>query len=83
MDQKQINVGVVGMGKMGILHTGILSSLDGVEVKAVADKQDLILSFIRGAIPSVKTYTDYNEMIKRESGSDIYKKEVSYKWRRE
>lgn len=32
MDE-QINIGVVGMVKMGILHTGILSSLDGVEVK--------------------------------------------------
>ena len=29
---EQINIGVVGMGEMGILHTGILSSLDGVEV---------------------------------------------------
>ena len=57
--KEQINIGVVGMGKMGILHTGILSSLDGVEVKAVADKQDLILSFIRGALPSIKTYRDY------------------------
>ena len=47
---EKINIGVVGMGKMGIMHTGILSSLDGVEVKAVADKQGLILSFIRGAI---------------------------------
>ena len=28
----QINIGVVGMGKMGILHTGIPSSLVGVEV---------------------------------------------------
>lgn len=28
----QINVGVVGMGKMGILHTGMLGSLDGVDV---------------------------------------------------
>ncbi len=37
MDGK-INIGVVGMGKMGILHTGILSSLDGTEVRAVADK---------------------------------------------
>ena len=34
-----INVGVVGMGKMGILHTGILSSLDGVDVEGVADKE--------------------------------------------
>ena len=32
---EQINVGVVGMGKMGILHTGILSSLDGVDVEGV------------------------------------------------
>jgi len=29
------NVGVIGMGKMGILHTGILSSLDGVDVEGV------------------------------------------------
>jgi len=56
---EQINSGVIGMGKMGILHTGILSSLDGVEVKAVADKQDLILSFIRSTLPSVKVYKDY------------------------
>ena len=34
---EQINIGVIGMGKMGILHTGILSSLDGVGVKAVAE----------------------------------------------
>jgi len=29
------NGGVVGMGKMGILHTGILISLDGGEVEGV------------------------------------------------
>ena len=56
---EKINIGVIGMGKMGILHTGILSSLDGVEVKAVADKQDLILSFIKSTLPSIKTYKDY------------------------
>lgn len=36
---EQINIGVVGMGKMGILHTGILSSLDGVDVEGVGDKE--------------------------------------------
>ena len=69
---EQINAGVVGVGKMGILHTGILSSLDGVEVRAVADKQDLILSCIRGALPSIKTYKDYNEMVKKEDLDLIY-----------
>jgi predicted dehydrogenase len=71
-DPEQINIGVIGMGKMGLLHTGILSSLDGVAVKAVADKQDLILSFIKGALPSVKTYKDYNEMIKKTDLDLIY-----------
>jgi predicted homoserine dehydrogenase-like protein len=39
---EQINIEVIGVGKMGIMHTGILSSFDGVEAKAVADKQVLI-----------------------------------------
>ena len=71
-EPEEINIGVIGMGKMGILHTGILSSLDGVEVKAVADKQDLILSFIRSTLPAVKTYRDYKEMIKKENLDLIY-----------
>jgi predicted dehydrogenase len=71
MDE-EINIGVIGMGKMGIMHIGILSSLDGVEVKAVVDKQDLILSFIRSALPSIKTYNDYNEMMKKENLNLIY-----------
>lgn len=32
---EQINSGVVGTGKMGVLHTGIHSSLDGVEINAI------------------------------------------------
>ena len=74
MDE-QINIGVIGMGKMRVLHTGILSSLDGVEVKAVVDKQDLILSFIKGSLPSIKTYKDYNEnneMLRKEDLDLIY-----------
>jgi hypothetical protein len=42
MDE-EINIGVVEMGKMGIRHTEILSSLDGMKVKAFAAKQDFIL----------------------------------------
>jgi predicted dehydrogenase len=71
-ETEEINIGVIGMGKMGIMHTGILSSLDGTAVKAVADKQDLILNFIRSTLPSVKTYKDYNEMIKKENLDLIY-----------
>lgn len=31
----QINVGVIGIGKMGIFHTGILSSLNDLNVEEV------------------------------------------------
>lgn len=34
MDE-QMNIGVVGMGKMGILHTGILSGLNDLDVEGV------------------------------------------------
>ena len=47
MDE-EINIGVVGIGKMSIYIPK--NSLNGVEVKAIGDKQGLILSFIRGAI---------------------------------
>lgn len=68
-----IKTGVIGMGKMGVLHTGILNSLQGVEVKALVDNQDIILNFIQGAIPSIKTYKDYKEYAKeRRFGSGIY-----------
>lgn len=56
---ERINIGVVGIGKMRILHVGILSSLDGAEVKMVGDKQGLILSFIKGVLLSIGTYEKY------------------------
>lgn len=38
MSMSSVNVAIIGMGKMGILHAGILEALDSVEVKAVAEK---------------------------------------------
>lgn len=68
----EIKAGVIGMGKMGVLHTGILNSLEGVEVKALVDNQDAILNFIKGAIPSIKTYKDYRDMLKKEDLDLVY-----------
>lgn len=67
-----INVGIIGMGKMGILHTGILNSLDGANVKAIAEKQNLILKPIKQLLPSIGTYSDHLDMIKNEDLDLIY-----------
>jgi len=67
-----LKAGVIGMGKMGILHTGILNSLQGVEVKALVDNQDAILNFIKGAIPAIETYKDYRDMLNKEELDLVY-----------
>lgn len=69
----KINVGVVGLGKMGILHMGILNNLAGVEVRGVAEKQGLILKAFKKLVPSaIGTYEDYKEMLSKESLDLVY-----------
>jgi predicted dehydrogenase len=42
---KKLRVGVVGLGKMGLVHTGVLSVLPGVQVAALCEKSRLIRGF--------------------------------------
>ena len=38
---KMIKAGIVGLGKMGLLHFGILKSFDDVKVIAVVDTEKI------------------------------------------
>jgi len=67
-----IKVGVIGMGKMGILHTGILSALDRVKVTAVAEKDDTLRNYLRGIIHDMNIYDDYITMLNREDLDVVY-----------
>jgi len=69
---EQISVGVIGMGKMGILHSGILNSMENVQLVAVADNQTFITKAITTLVPSVAAYADYHEMIANENLDVIY-----------
>jgi len=42
---EKLRVVVVGLGKMGLLHSGILNVLEGVEVVALCDKSALVRRF--------------------------------------
>jgi predicted dehydrogenase len=64
--EKEISVGVIGLGKMGILHTGILSSLEGVKVVAIAEKEKVIRKIFGNVLPSVKIYDSYTRMLDEE-----------------
>ena len=47
LGQRNLRVGVVGLGKMGLLHASILSTLPEVELAAVCEKSSLIRSFFK------------------------------------
>jgi predicted dehydrogenase len=66
-----MNIGVIGMGKMGLLHMGILNSLDGVRVSAVSDTEKLVTNFLR-TIDGLAIYTDYKKMIEDSTLDAIY-----------
>jgi len=54
-----MNVGIVGLGKMGLLHAGILNSLPDVRVTAVTEKESLIANYIKSAFSNIKVYDDH------------------------
>jgi predicted dehydrogenase len=44
---KRLRIAVVGIGKMGLLHAGILNSLPNIELAALCDKSAIILRFAK------------------------------------
>ncbi len=68
----RIKVGVIGMGKMGILHTGILSALDGVKVAAAAEKDDTLRSYLTSIMHNMNMYDDYVTMLNKEDLDIVY-----------
>lgn len=67
-----MNVGIVGLGKMGLLHAGILNSLDGVKITSVAENDKLISNYIKNSISYVNIYNDYKKMINSEDLDLVY-----------
>jgi scyllo-inositol 2-dehydrogenase (NADP+) len=62
----KINLGIIGIGRMGITHYSIINSHPDVTVKAVADTSSLILSLIEKYLKGVKTYKDYIDLFNKE-----------------
>ena len=48
-----LNIGVIGMGKMGLLHASILNTIPGVRVSAFFDKSRILKWFMRKALNDV------------------------------
>jgi predicted dehydrogenase len=62
----KINLGIIGIGRMGITHYSIINSHPDVTIKAVADTSILILSLMKKYINSIHTYNDFHELFEKE-----------------
>ena len=61
MVNSKLNIGIIGMGRMGITHYSIINSHPDVVVESVADPSGLIMTMMNKYLP-VKTYKDYDEL---------------------
>ena len=59
-----IRFGVIGLGKMGLLHTAIFNALDGSVVSAVAEPARLPRSAVKHFLSSTQTFKDCGELLK-------------------
>lgn len=64
--KSKINLGIIGIGRMGITHYSIINSHPNVAIKAVVDTSSLILSLIEKYLTGVNTYKDYVDLFKKE-----------------
>lgn len=61
-----LTVGVIGTGKMGLLHSGIFNSLDGSNLLAVCEKDNIMVTALKKYLPHINVYKDYEKMFKKE-----------------
>lgn len=59
-------VGVIGTGKMGLLHSGIFNSLEGSKLVAVSEKDNMISTILNKYLKNVNVYKDYEKMFQKE-----------------
>ena len=62
----KLRVGVIGAGKMGLLHSGIFNNLDNSTLCAISEKDGFMASALKNYLPHIKVYQNYKEMLERE-----------------
>ena len=62
MEDRKLRVAIVGLGKMGLVHAGILNVLPNVELVALCEKSNLIRKFSRKAFRGLETVDDLEKL---------------------
>lgn len=67
LSRDSLRVAIVGLGKMGLLHAGILRTLPAVELTALCEKSALIRRFCKKVFDRIRVVDD----VKKLSGLDL------------
>ena len=62
LPDENLRIGVVGMGKMGLLHSGILNVLPGVELTGVCEPVQLTRRILKKVLRKVQVVADVSEL---------------------
>lgn len=63
---------MVGLGKMGLLHAGILNALPDCKVVSVAENEGRLLRFARKLLPDLGFYSSVTKMLAEENLDALY-----------
>lgn len=64
---------MVGLGKMGILHAGILNSLPDARVKAICERESLLARAAKALLPkTIAFYKDHMKMMENEELDAVF-----------
>lgn len=70
--KKQLQAAVIGLGKMGIVHTATVRTDPRVNIRALCDNSKFTVQSAKSFIPDVNFYQDYREMLDREPVDVVY-----------
>src|SRR5262245_22358054 len=67
-----LRVGVIGFGKMGLLHGAIVNGLSGSRLVAVADNTPGLVDLLGRVLPDVARYDDFDRMLSSEALDAVF-----------
>ena len=68
----KIRIGIIGMGKMGMMHSAILNSIDAVEVTSICDNSRFFNYLVSKADFPGKVFSDYKELISSDDVDVVF-----------
>jgi predicted dehydrogenase len=70
-NKELLNIGVIGMGKMGLLHASILNTIPGVRISALFDKNRILKWFTAKAFKDI-LITDHFKKFAEQKYDAVY-----------